>query len=157
MNSEQIDRYLDIMERQAVALETLVKSARHNYPLVQRTAIAVEQIATALGTHFKVNMTPNYEFDLGEYQNFDWSRINAKIIAIQDECATIVQWNGKNYKRRSPDNKFGAVIYFSRHIGKDANGDNCYEQLIAFKPADKLKVEPIGYAAQAYINSNPQK
>jgi hypothetical protein len=45
--------------------------------------------------------------------------------------------------RRSPANKFGEAIWFSRCTGKDENGENKYEKLITFKPTSKIAVEPL--------------
>jgi hypothetical protein len=57
--------------------------------------------------------------------------------------AAIVSWNGQQYTRRSPSNKFGEAVWFSRCVGKDESGQNKYERLITFKPTSKAQVDPI--------------
>jgi hypothetical protein len=44
-----------------------------------------------------------------------------------------VEWNDRVFQRRSGNPTFGAVIYYSRAVGKDAAGVNKYERLITFK------------------------
>ena len=46
---------------------------------------------------------------------------------IEDQFgAAIVSWNGKQFIRRSPSNKFGVALWFSKCIGKDEDGSNKY-------------------------------
>lgn len=159
MNPEQIDKFLELMERQTAAIEVIAKSTRHQYKITERAAIATEKIATVLANYLKVNMTPEYEYDMVDYLNFDWNSIGAKVIHNDSKNqATVVQWGGYTYKRRSPNNQYGASIFFSRNLGEDDSGKRHYEMFIAFRPAEKLQVEPISYAAQGYLNANqPQK
>ena len=49
------------------------------------------------------------------------------------------------------DNAYGAVIFFSRCIGKAEDGSNQYERLITFEPLSELKVEPISRKAEQVI------
>jgi multisubunit Na+/H+ antiporter MnhB subunit len=60
---------------------------------------------------------------------------------------TLVEYRGKTYKRRSPENKFGAAIWFSRSVGKDEEGQNQYEKFITFK--EMAPAEPLSRAAEA--------
>ena len=62
------------------------------------------------------------------------------------------QWSDR-YKRRSPSNSYGAVIYFSRAVGKDEKGNTQYERLITFEPFANLTVEPISRKAEAITKS----
>lgn len=57
--------------------------------------------------------------------------------------AAIVSWRGVQFVRRSPSNKFGEAIWFSRCVGKGDDGSNIYERLITFRPLSKTEVEPL--------------
>jgi hypothetical protein len=79
------------------------------------------------------NPAPNYQRPLGEYRDFDWASIGAVVLKEDADGATDVEWNGQVFTRRSPQNRFGAAIWFSRCVGKDAEGNNKYVRLITFK------------------------
>lgn len=79
------------------------------------------------------NPSPNYYKSLSDYADFDWSTIGAKIVNEDDDGPTHVEWNDRIFQRRSGNPTFGAVIYYSRAVGKDAAGVNKYERLITFK------------------------
>jgi hypothetical protein len=87
---------------------------------------------------------PEYQRTIWDYPAFDWSEIGAKVIGSDQWGATLVEWNGKRWKRRAPDNKYGADIWFSRCIGKE-NNENVYAELIKFseKRTDD-RVDPLG-------------
>ncbi len=122
MTPDQINLWLEIQNRQMQALE--------------RIANAVEQLLPS-------TTAPNYQKSLEEFSTFDWSSINATVERSDQYGAGVVSWRGQLYTRRSPDNKFGEAIWFSRCIGKDENGENQYERLITFKPLSKKEVEPL--------------
>ncbi|HKQ74619.1 MAG TPA: single-stranded DNA-binding protein [Blastocatellia bacterium] len=90
-----------------------------------------------------------------EYTTFDWSSIAAEVTREDEDGPSIVRWNGKFYKRRSPSNKFEPSIWFSRCVGKREDGSNNYETLISF---DVIKddVEPISPKARALAFPNTQ-
>jgi len=93
---------------------------------------------------------PNLERSLKDYAEFDWSAIQAQVVERDRYGPAIVEWNGRQFKRRSPENKFGAAIWFSRALGKD--GDKVqYERLITFRPADSEGIEPISRQAERYL------
>lgn len=79
------------------------------------------------------NPSPNYYKSLSDYASFDWSTIGAKVVDDDDDGPTHVEWNDRIFQRRSGNPTFGAVIYYSRAVGKDAAGVNKYERLITFK------------------------
>lgn len=87
---------------------------------------------------------PELRRPLADYLTFDWSKIGARILAQDQDGPTIVEHNGRIYKRRAPDNKYGAAIWFSRADGKDAEGNNNYVSLISFEIFTQT-VEPIGH------------
>lgn len=123
MTPEQIDRLLEIQNRQMLALE--------------RLADAVERLAPT------TTVAPNYQRPLECFANFDWDSIGATVERSDQYGAAIVSWRGFQFVRRSPSNKFGEIIFFSRCVGKDESGENKYERLISFKPMSKIEVEPL--------------
>lgn len=95
---------------------------------------------------------PNIQQPIGDYPNFDWSKIGARVLRTDADGASVVEHNGRIYKRRSPDNKYEACIWFSRCTGKDESGDNRYETLISFETI-KDDVEPLGHKARKALES----
>jgi hypothetical protein len=59
---------------------------------------------------------------------------------------TAVEWNGQVFTRRSPNNKFDAAVWFSRHLGQDADGNKRYARLIVFRALSDA--EPIAAKAK---------
>lgn len=123
MTPEQINRLLEIQNRQMLALE--------------RLADAVERLAPTTA------VAPNYQRPLESFATFDWSSIDATVERSDQYGAAIVSWRQFQFMRRSPSNKFGEIIFFSRCVGKDESGENKYERLISFKPVSKVEVEPL--------------
>jgi len=97
------------------------------------------------------NPAPNYQRPLTEYADFDWPSIGATLLNRDDDGATVVEWNGQVFTRRSPNNKFDAAVWFSRCVGKDADGNNRYARLISFKAASEA--EPIAAKAKKAIRA----
>lgn len=95
---------------------------------------------------------PNIQQPLQDYPDFDWKSIGARVLRTDADGASVVEHNGRIYKRRSPDNKYEACIWFSRCTGKDENGNNHYETLISFETI-KDDVEPLGQKAQKALRS----
>ena len=91
---------------------------------------------------------PDIREPIQDYLTFDWSSIGAEVTRADEDGPTVIRWNGKFYKRRSPSNKFEPSIWFSRCVGKREDGSNNYETLISF---DVIKddVEPISPKARA--------
>jgi ssDNA-binding DdrB-like protein len=97
------------------------------------------------------NPAPNYQRPLTEYADFDWPSIGATVLNRDDDGATAVEWNGQVFTRRSPNNKFDAAVWFSRCVGKDADGNNRYARLISFKAVSEA--EPIAAKAKKAIRA----
>ncbi len=131
MTNEQFQQWLQIQEKQLTALE---------------------KIAAALEMLTPEKSTPNYRYDLKKFPTFDWSSIHAEVERKDRYGAATVIWQGKRYVRRSPENGFGAAIFFTRCIGKSENGHNQYERLITFEALNNLQVRPISREAEAEIN-----
>lgn len=121
MTPDQTQLWLNIQMRQMQALE--------------RIAASLEQLSP--------KTAPNYQYPLEKFSKFDWSSINATIVKADQYGAAVVAWNGQQYLRRSPSNKFGEAIWYSRCTGKSDDGNNTYERLITFKPLSKAEAEPL--------------
>ncbi len=101
-----------------------------------RIADALDRMAPA------TPKAPNYQYPIEAFANFDWESIGA-VVEQQDQYgAGVVLWGGHTWTRRSPSNKYGAAIWFSRATSKDDKGEPIYERLITFKPRT-AKAEPI--------------
>lgn len=123
MTEEQINLLLEIQHRQMVAIEKI--------------ANALERLAPTFTS------APNYQYSLESFANFDWESIGATVERSDRDGAAIVNWRGNRFVRRSPSNKFGEAIWFSRCVGKDEAGENKYERLCTFKLVSKVEVEPV--------------
>jgi DdrB-like protein len=97
------------------------------------------------------NPAPNYQRPLSEYPTFDWPSIGATVLNRDDDGVTAVEWNGQVFTRRSPNNKFDAAVWFSRHLGQDADGNKRYARLISFR--DLGDAEPIATKAKKAIRA----
>ncbi len=129
MTPEQIQLLLDLQFRQTLALEKI--------------AGVLEQLNS--------KEAPNYEYPLESFRDFDWSSIGAQVIRKDQFGAAIVSWNGKQFVRRSPSNKFAAALWFSKCIGKDEDGSNKYQRLITFKSLNNKEVEPVSEKVRNYF------
>lgn len=130
MNDNQFQQWLKLQERQVVALE---------------------KIAIALDALKPEKPAPNYKQSLKNFPTFDWSIIGAEVEKSDHYGAATVLWQGKRFVRRSPENNYGAAIFFTRCVGKDETGKNKYERLITFEPIQELKVRPISRDAESMI------
>lgn len=120
--------------------------------LLTRQVQALEGIEVALKRMMPTNyLAPNWQYPLEDYASFNWENIEAVVVSTDRWGATVVNWRGQQFVRRSPDNKFGEAIWFSRSAGKDENGENKYEKLISFKPLSKVEVEPIPDKVVRYL------
>jgi ssDNA-binding DdrB-like protein len=97
------------------------------------------------------NPPPNYQRALSEYPTFDWSSISATVLSRDDDGATTVEWNGQIFTRRSADNRFQEAVWFSRHLGQDADGNKRYARLITFRALSGA--EPIAAKAKKAIRA----
>jgi hypothetical protein len=121
MNSSQIDLLIEIQHRQMVALEKI--------------AIALDKLTP--------KNAPNYQYPLTSFKTFEWESIEATVDRVDNYGASVVTWNGQQYIRRSPTNKFKPAIWFSRCTNKRDDGTNEYERLITFKYVSEAEVEPL--------------
>lgn len=124
MNDQQFQILCNILLRQAQALEAIAQR--------------LESLEQAQG-----KPAPDYQFDIGQFKNFDWGQINATIEKRDQYGAAIVLWRGRQYLRRSPQNKYSPAIWFSRKVG------GSYERLATFKPAPQ--VDAIARQAEAML------
>lgn len=90
---------------------------------------------------------PNYKRHISQFATFDWANIGATIIKSDAYGPSQIEWRDQVYTRRSPENKFGEAIWFSRPDGKDADGNTRYVRLITFKTFGDA--EPISRKAEA--------
>src|SRR5262245_37334803 len=97
------------------------------------------------------NPAPNYQRPLSEYPIFDWPSIGATVLSRDDDGATAVEWNGQVFTRRSPGNRFESAVWFSRHLGQDADGNKRYARLITFRALSDA--EPIAAKAKKAIRA----
>ena len=104
MTPEQTNLWLEIQHRQMIALENIATSIQQLVPL-----------STA---------APNYQQPLESFARFDWESISATVERSDQYGAAIVSWRGLQFVRRSPSNKFGEAIWFSRCTGKGEDGEN---------------------------------
>ena len=125
------DLELQLLQRNTMALEAIRDILRDTHT----TLMAVQRIV-------QPNQSPDYQYDLSAFPNFDWDMIGAAVTQSDRYGAAAVTWGGHTYIRRSPQNKFGEAIWFSRCTGKGDNGDNVYVRLITFK-RHLSKAEPL--------------
>jgi hypothetical protein len=136
----------------------------------------IEQLAGALLAQLKElnqtlrrmeaanNPSPEYRVPIEQYPEFNWTKLGARVVAQDEWGATIVSWNGKQFKRRSPDNKYGACIWFSRVLRKaesvekatESSSDRDYAILIRFETVD-TQVDPLGDKAKAALQRAQRK
>jgi hypothetical protein len=131
VNQDQFELFMFSQERQAIALEKIARLLEQQLP----------------------RQVPSYQDTLEKFPNFDWASIGAAIEQKDRYGVALVSWQGNLYKRRSPDNAFGATIFFSRCIGRNESGQNQYERLITFTPYKEHDIQPISRAVERLINS----
>lgn len=123
MTPEQTNLWLEIQHRQLLALESI--------------AASIQQLVPAN------TAAPNYQRPLETFARFDWESVRVTVERSDQYGAAIVSWRGLQFVRRSPSNKFGEAIWFSRCTGKDDSGENKYERLITFKVLSRVEIEPV--------------
>lgn len=116
----------------------------------------LSRIADSLEVIAQANLQePNYTKDISEYKGFDWNSIGATVIKEDRDGPTHVEWGSALWLRRSPSNKYGPAIWFSRAAGKDAEGNNKYLKLITFKEISN--VDPVSEKARAKAGNGKQR
>lgn len=91
-------------------------------------AAALESLARAQGP-VELNLVK----PLADYPGFPWDSIDASVVKGDQYGPTHVEHGGYVYTRRSPQNKFGEAIWYSRAAGKAEDGTTTYARLITFK------------------------
>jgi hypothetical protein len=151
-NDDRIERLIIALgERQAEGNKLLKKQNE----ILQAIGLTFEKIAAHLQQMAVASQpAPNFQRDISEYPRFDWSEIGAIETNADEVGATQVEWNGFTFTRRAPQNKFGEAVWFSRCVGKDADGNNKYVRLITFKRASEA--EPIAPKTLKMVNSGKE-
>lgn len=122
--------------------------------LLNRIAVALESIALTNAP------APNFVKPIAAYADFDFTAIGALVRQRDAHGPTELEWGGYLWTRRSPQNKFGEAIWFSRATGKDAEGNVKYVRLITFKKMGEA--EPLPRKVEAMVerkapNEQPEK
>lgn len=131
-------------ETVADGLRAIYKQIATQNQILERIAIASERTVEALDQMVSSNTdAPSYQRPLETFASFNWESINATVERSDQYGAAIVSWRGLQFVRRSPSNKFGEAIWFSRCTGKSEDGENKYERLITFKAVSRVEVEPV--------------
>jgi hypothetical protein len=85
-----------------------------------------------------------FTYPIDRFKGFDFGALGIEVIErdSQGEAARLA-YQGDLYTRRSPENKFAPVIYFSKAVGKNDEGVNLYQRLIEFKTfSDVEQISP---------------
>ena len=140
------------MDRSEKLIVTLGQRISEQNEILQMVAASLKGVESHLRQiAISSNPAPNYQRPLSDYPGFDWFSIGASVLKRDDDGATIVEWNGQVFTRRSPNNKFDTIVWFSRCTGKDTDGNNRYVRLISFKAMNDA--EPIATKARKAIGS----
>lgn len=130
-------------------------SDKENKPLDERTFDGVYLVYRELLSLKKLINSlaheQNWKRLLTEYKTFNWESIGAIIIEADEHGPTVVEWNMHRYQRRSPENKYGADIWYSRAAGRDESGDINYIRLITFT-GDRYQVDDLSQSAKYMMN-----
>jgi len=114
---------------------------------INQVAISLLKLVDAYRDSIPERPAPNYLACLEKFKDYSWENIQAEIETVDEFGVATVLWRGRRFKRRSPSNKYGAVIYFSRAIDKEN-----YERLITFQPASEIKVEPVSKTVEQLLS-----
>jgi hypothetical protein len=119
--------------------------------LMAAQTAALGRIANALEAIALTNApAPNFVKPISIYADFDFTRIGARVNARDPHGPTELEWGGYLWTRRSPQNKFGYAIWYSRATGKDADGNVKYARLISFKQMGEA--EPLPHKVEALVS-----
>jgi hypothetical protein len=140
---------IDRAEKLIVALGQRISEQNRILQIIAESLQGVESHLRQIA--ISSNPAPNYKRPLSEYADFDWPSIGASVLSRDDDGVMAVEWNGQVFTRRSPNNKFDAAVWFSRCVGKDAEGNNRYARLISFKAVSEA--EPIAAKAKKAIRA----
>lgn len=149
------DGFAEAVQAPFTTLANLLRQANESHA---ELVAAVDRLAALIATQAAGDIdpddAPDIEMPIGRFHSFDWAQIAAHVLVEDEYGPAIVNYGGKAFKRRSPDNQYDPAIWFSRCVGKDDKGNNKYVRLITFKPmADK--VEPLGRKAEKATAGSP--
>lgn len=113
--------------------------------ILERIAIALERLAPPV-------KIPNYQFPSEAFENFDWESIGASVEQVDRQGPSLVSWEGMQFQRREPANRFREAIWFARVAGKDERGELIYQRLITFRPPVPVGAIPEKVRRQALTN-----
>lgn len=114
-------------------------------------SIAASLAEISRNTQRELPEEPNLQRPIEAYLNFDWPSIEATVVKSDEFGPAIVEWGGRLWTRRAPENKFGEAIWFSRSAGRDETGANHYLRLISFKRVSDA--EPISRSAERALRT----
>jgi hypothetical protein len=149
MSPQNIPRSDDRIEKLIIVLGQRMNALNKTLQLIAANLQGVESHLRQMA--ISSNPAPNYQRPLSEYPTFDWPSIGAMVLSQDEDGATSVEWSGQVFTRRSPSNKFQCAIWFSRHLGQDADGNKRYARLITFR--DLNDAEPIAAKAKKAIRT----
>jgi|GEM_PF-3792116 len=138
MTDEQFKMILSELRKQTQAIEA------------QTQAIQTQTQATQA-----LQLAPDYSYPFSSYDGFDWSSIGATVVSRDQYGASIVQWAGRQYVRRS-NTKFGKEFWFSVSVDGD------YKRLITFgktaeaEPLSNKTVDELERAREAASQPTPK-
>ncbi len=118
-----------------------------------RQVRAFERIAIALERMAPPATVPNYQFPLEAFASFSWESIGATVERIDRSGAAVVSWQGMQFIRRAPSNRFRDAVWFSHCVGKDERGEPIYERLITFRPLSNIEVQPLPEKFQQVVGN----
>ena len=121
--------------------------------LQQQNQLLGELIATLRELKPQAPLALNMQFPIEEFAHFDWAQIGARVVKHDEDGPTVVERDGHQYRRRSPQNKFTPAVWYSRCVGKDDQGNaNAYEKLVSFVEIKDDQVDPISAKAKQAMN-----
>jgi hypothetical protein len=112
-----------------------------------RIAAALETIARGSEPE-----EPNLQKPIEEFAGFNWDSIGATVVKKDANGPTHLEYGGYLWIRRSPTNKYGPAIWFSRSAGKDAEGNTRYLRLISFRTVGEA--DPLPEKASALLEKS---
>jgi hypothetical protein len=120
--------------------------------LLARIADALERLANN-----GQPTSPDMRRPIEEYASFDWPSIGASVVQSDRDGATLVEYGGFLWTRRSPANKFDPAIWFSRAAGKDAEGNVLYLRLLTFQTIKAPEALPEKARQVAHTEKSDEK
>lgn len=126
--------------------QTFTEYEAQHLSVLHRIAVALETLAMANAP------APNFAKPIEAYAPFDPSTIGAIGKERDEHGWTALEWGGYIWTRRSPQNKFGEAIWFSRPVGKNADdGSVKYIRLITFRKF--TEAEPLPRKVEALVDA----